>query len=509
MLNINNNASQLKREILVRIAKLQLEGKLVEGVHYIAREMAPKGSPSIRCCIFHDREILRMRVLARLGCSVETYDDESALSDYAKTALTREKPTWPMLTVLHEACNACVRSHYMVTNACQACLARPCMMNCPKKAITIYDHHAHIDGEKCINCGLCLQNCPYHSIIKIPVPCEEACPVNAITKDETGHEQIDYDKCIFCGNCMRECPFGAMMDKSQLVDVLRHIMENKKKVVAMYAPAIAAQFRAAPGQLEAALTSAGFSRVWEVAIGADICADREAHEFEERMEKGDKLMTTSCCPAYVRAVQIHVPELKPCVSETRSPMHYTAEIAKKADPDCITVFIGPCLAKRREGFDDELVDYVLSIEEIGALLIAKEIDVGSLQAAPAKYTPTASGRNFAQTGGVANSVKIRLHNQSLLRPAVINGLNKAGMKTLAMYGKINSGEIPTPPDCANLVEVMACEGGCIGGPSVITNPKIASTQLQKYVTAGSAPQTDGIPEKCDEATVISVSSQKA
>src|SRR5574344_1796031 len=282
MLNINNGAAKIKREILVRIARLQLEGKLEEGVHYIPREMAPRDGDPFRCCVYHDREVLRMRVIARLGHSVEDYDDEKKLAEYAREALARERPTEPMLTVLDEACNACVRAHYLVTNACQACLARPCMMNCPKKAIEIYDHHAHIDSEKCINCGLCMQNCPYHSIIKIPVPCEEACPVGAISKDETGHERIDYDKCIFCGNCMRECPFGAMMDKSQLVDVIHHMMMNKKKVVALYAPAIAAQFNAAPGQLEAALMKAGFDKVYEVARGADICADKEAKEFEER-----------------------------------------------------------------------------------------------------------------------------------------------------------------------------------------------------------------------------------
>ncbi|MBO5137583.1 MAG: 4Fe-4S dicluster domain-containing protein [Spirochaetaceae bacterium] len=485
MLNINNNAAHLKREILVRIAKLQLAGKLEEGVHYIPREMAPSGSQPVRCCIFHDREILRMRVMARLGHSVEDYDDEKKLAEFAKEALERETPTWPMLTVLDEACNACVRSHYMVTNACQACLARPCMMNCGKKAISISAGRAHIDPEKCVNCGLCMQNCPYHAIIKIPVPCEEACPVGAISKDEDGKERIDYHKCIFCGNCMRECPFGAMMDKSQLVDVLKHII-NGKKVVAMYAPAIAAQFRAAPGQLEGALKQAGFSRVWEVAIGADITANKEAHEFEERMGKGDIMMTTSCCPAYVRAVKRHVPELSPCISDTRSPMHYTAQLAKKEDPDCVTVFIGPCLAKRREGMDDEFVDYVLSIEEIGALLIAKEIDVGKIPAEIPDTIPSASGRNFAISGGVAESVKIRLKNPELLKAAVINGLNKAGMKQLAQYGQIQSGAIPKPEDCPNLVEVMACEGGCISGPSVITNPKVAAIQLKKYVEAGSA-----------------------
>jgi [FeFe] hydrogenase (group B1/B3) len=485
MLNINNNASRLKREILVRIARLQLEGKLSEGVHHIARELAPKGSESIRCCIYHDREILRQRVIARLGCGLENYDDEKTLSEYAGEALEREKPTWPMLTVLDEACNACVRSHYMVTNACQVCLARPCLVNCGKKAIAIQNGRARIDGEKCVNCGLCLQNCPYHAIIKIPVPCEESCPVGAISKNENGKERIDYHKCIFCGNCMRECPFGAMMDKGQLVDVIKHIM-NKQKVVALYAPAVAAQFRIEPGQLEGALMEAGFSGVVEVALGADITADKEAEEFTERMERGEKLMTTSCCPAYVRAVRRHVSVLSPCISNTRSPMHYAAEIAKKEYPGCIPVFIGPCLAKRREGMDDEYVDYVLSIEEIGAFFVATQIEAAKAEALPGKKTPTGTGRNFAKSGGVAAAVRARLKDPAMLRETLINGLDKDGMKRLARFGKIQAGEIPLAPDTPTLVEVMTCQGGCIAGPSVITNPKVALTLLDKYSQKGTA-----------------------
>ncbi len=484
MLNINNNAAHLKREILVQIAQLQLEGNLEKGAHYIPRKMVPKNSESLRCCIYHDREIIRQRVIARLGCSLEEYNEDKTLEEYVSESLKREKPTWPILTVLDEACNACVKSQFMVTNACQACVARPCMVNCPKKCISIKNGRARIDEETCVNCGMCLNNCPYHAIIKIPVPCEESCPVDAISKNEQGKEVIDYSKCIFCGNCMRECPFGAMMDKGQLVDVIKHIM-NGKKVIAMYAPAVAAQFRAAPGQLESALLSVGFSRVWEVAIGADITADKEAKEFEERMEHGDKLMTTSCCPAYVRAVQLHVPELSPCVSDTHTPMHYTAELAKKADPDCISVFIGPCLAKRREGMDDDLVDYVLSVEEMGAFFIAKEIEIGKVEAAPGSIIPTASGRNFAVTGGVAEAVRIRLSQPEKLKPAVINGLDKAGMKILADYGKVQTGQTPVTSETPNIVEVMACEGGCVGGPSVISNVKVAGMQLKKYVADGA------------------------
>ena len=491
MLNINNNSNAIKKKILVRLAQLQLEGRLTDReVNAIPKEIIPKDAKPFSCCIYHDRELIKMRTLARLGFSIEKYDEDKEISDYAEEALERDKPTWPMLTVLHEACNACVKQDYMVTNACQGCFARPCMMNCPKKAIHIV-HHAHIDAAKCIHCGLCAQNCPYHAIIKITVPCEAACPVGAISKGADGHEVIDYHKCIFCGNCMRECPFGAMMDKSQLVDVIKHIMQKDRRVTALYAPAIASQFKIQPAQFETALLSAGFDTVLEVALGADICAEKEAGEFEERMARGDKVMTTSCCSAYVRAVRKHVPELIPCVSETRSPMHYTAELAKKNDPDCITVFIGPCLAKRREGMDDECVDYVLTVEEIDAFFSAKNIELSKLVPAEKhKNVPTQSARNFAKTGGVAQAVKVRLKHPEILKADIIDGLNKAGMEKLKFYGQINVGNIQPEPEHGNLVEVMACPGGCIAGPSAITNVKAATVLLERYVKEGLEDKTE-------------------
>lgn len=501
MLNTNNNAAALKKDILVEMARLELEGKLLspetaDEIEKIPLELIPDGSVPIRKNLAEDRDIVRTRIVANLGHSVEDYDPKKPLAEYVKEAYEREKPTWPMLTMIQSACHACVKPHYFPTDACQACLARPCKMNCPKKAIEVTDR-ARIDYQKCISCGLCAQNCPYHAIIKTVVPCEEACPVGAISKGTDGKETIDYDKCIFCGKCMSNCPFSAMMGKSQLFDVIKHIM-NGEKVVAMYAPAIGAQFKGTkPGQLEGALIQAGFSKVWEVALGADITADKEAAEFKERMERGDKMMTTSCCPAYVRAVKIHVPELAPCISETKSPMIYTGEVAKKADPDCITVFIGPCLAKRREGFDSEIIDYVLSVEEVDALFTAKNIEIKNAPVRSEKYVPTVSGRNFAKTGGVAESVRLRLKDKSILRPAVINGLDKAGMKILAGYGQINAGKIPAPENCPNLIEVMACEGGCIGGPSVITNPKLGNGLLMLYANAGTKPDENGIPQKAD------------
>lgn len=501
MLNLNNRMTAMKKAVLVRVVQLQLDGTLAEKIDTIPAELVPDDAVPVRGDIAADRAVIRARIVADLGISAETMDETTPLSAYVQEAFAREKPDFPFMTMLADSCHGCKSAHFYVTNLCQACEARPCTVNCPKKAIEFVNNRAHIDLEKCIGCGLCHQNCPYHVIVGFAPPCENACPVNAITKDEQGIEHIDYEKCVFCGACMRECPFGAMQAKSQLTDVIRRIQEGKK-VNAMYAPAVAAQFRALSGQLDSALLKAGFTKAWEVATGADITADREAKEFEERMEEGAKLMTTSCCPAWVRLAQIHLPDIVPAISSTRSPMHYTGALAKKADPECVTVFIGPCMAKRNEGFNDECIDYVLTVDEIDALFTAMTIDITKMDSKVKTYLPTMSGRNFAKTGGVAESVRLRIKENTVLKPYVINGMTKPAFRQLQSWGKMVAGAVPFAPDAPNLVEVMCCEGGCIAGPGVILNPKLGNGLLTNYVDNGSAPDENGKPIPCDADRVV-------
>lgn len=472
-----NNAIRFRREILIRVARAYLEGTLEKDADLIPYRMRPKDEEALRCCIYKDRAVLRLRCLAALGFSTEDeHDDSTPLAHYVRAALTRTRPTGPVMTVLDIACKGCVRSRYYVTDACQGCLARPCALNCPRDAISFHNGRSVIDPEKCIDCGKCREVCPYHAITKVPVPCEESCPVNAIVKDRAGHAKIDYDKCISCGRCMRTCPFGAVMEKSQIVDVLRALAEGKK-LVAMVAPAIAGQF---PGELEQiaqAFHELGFSRVVEVAWGADMTTRKEAAEFKERMEHGQKMMTTSCCPAYIETVRRHITELQPFVSETRTPMHYTAEAVKKDDPDAITVFIGPCVAKRKEGFDDPLVDYVLTFEEAGSLLVAKDIEVCLLDGVALENPPSAQGRGFAVTGGVAAAVEAYAGPEAGVKAVSVNGLNTKALHLLKAYA---CGTCP-----GNLVEVMACEGGCVGGAGVVAASNYAAREVAK-VCAKSA-----------------------
>lgn len=546
-MHYNNHTSHIKRRILIRLLELVKENRLESGIDQIPFEMTGPGYVPIRCCVHHDRELMRHRILAWLGFSPrEEHYEGGLLSDYATRAMTRKIKPQGVLTVLDEACNACVKTQFLVTNACQGCLARPCAMNCPRKSIAFKDGRAEIDSQSCINCGICMQACPYHAIIKLPIPCEETCPVGAMGKDSEGKEIVDESRCIHCGACMRECPFGALMEKSSIIDIARDLVAGRN-ITALYAPAIAAQFRAPLEKLETALEAAGFRYVSEVAHAADLVAVMESEEFIERRKHGKALTTTSCCPAWVEAVQKHLPHYTDSVSSTPSPMKIAARLAQERNPDSMRVFIGPCVAKRKEAETESALDAVMTAEELGALFVAFGIDVlampeaGEKQCAtqitgipaglcgdssgcagacghretgigesienrvpvfPAVPAASRAGRGFAESGGVSSAIVQALSGIAAResqkagtkgRPAVsgepddhpgletppsigkIDGLTRETMKQLLLWKKTGC-----PHD---FLEVMACTGGCVGGPAILTNPKVASAQLRQILGA--------------------------
>ena len=400
MLVLENRATYIRRELQAKVLKLFFAGHLESEIDDLPRRLYPRKKTSLRCCIYKDRAITAYRLMALLGVSIESEpDDPLPLSHYARQALARETVAEPVLTVIDEGCSACVQTNYYVTDACRGCLARPCAVNCPREAISFQGDRAHIDPAACVNCGRCQGVCPFNAIVYQPVPCEQSCPVGAIKKDERGREYIDYSLCIFCGRCTRACPFGAIMERSQIIDVARHLVSDKP-VVAMVAPSIVGQFPGTLGQTIAGMRRVGFSAVMEVASGADVTAQHEAAEFCERIHQGDRLMGTSCCPAYTEAVRKHVPDFQRFVSHTRTPMSYTAEMAAQCYPEAVKVFIGPCIAKKFEGIHDGNVDYVLTYEELGAFLMARDIDTASVEESHFDQTlGTRQGRGFPVSRG--------------------------------------------------------------------------------------------------------------
>lgn len=471
---VTNHTMILRRELMTRMLKELNKGvdELRNNIDRIPYVMRPRDGEVSRCCIYKDRAMLKYRAMGILGFGVDDETDEmTTLAEYTDRALAREKVDREPLSVMTEACSACVKVNYVVTNMCRGCVGRACMLNCNKGAIVFANGQAHIDPMKCVNCGLCQKNCPFHAIVYMPVPCEEACPVGAITKDEKGKEHIDPKKCIYCGRCISACPFGAVMEKSHIIDIYKAIKDEQKKVIAIVAPAIAGQFKSPLQNILAAIERLGFDEVHEVAKGADVTTRNEAIEFIEKMEAGEPFMTTSCCPSYYMLAARHLPEVKPFVSHTRSPMIYSAEIVKQQNPDALIVFVGPCLAKRYEAYHDPNIDYVLSFEEVGTMFVAGGVNPmeQSDMVLDPEINPTSRG--YAATAGVMHAVAVEVGDRAEIRPIVIDGITKQSIRDLKSYVKSCPG---------NMVEVMACEGGCVNGCNVIANPKVATRQVKEY-----------------------------
>ncbi|WP_298061455.1 monomeric [FeFe] hydrogenase [uncultured Rikenella sp.] len=472
---VTNNTMILRRELLTRIVKLLNDNTLEENIDRIPYLMRPKGSAEVsRCCIYKDRAMLKYRAMGVLGFGIDEEEDEmTSLADYARMAFARDHVSENPLSVMTDACSACVKVNYVVTNMCRGCVARPCEVNCNKGAIHFVNGQANIDSSQCVNCGLCMKNCPFHAIVYIPVPCEESCPVGAISKDEHGKEHIDPEKCIYCGRCLSACPFGAVVEKSHLVELFK-AFRSPRPVVALVAPAVAGQFKTSLENIIGSIRKLGFDDVIEVAKGADVTTKNEAAEFAERvLEQGAPFMTTSCCPSYYRLAHKHIPEVAQFVSHTRSPMYYAAEIARRQYPDATIVFVGPCVAKRKEAYYDPNVDLMLSFEELGTMFVAMGVDAftnGTAVALDEDIMP--SSRGYAASEGVMGAVAAALPEEckDRIKPVVINGIDRQAIKDLRSYAKSCPG---------NMVEVMACEGGCVNGCNVIANPKVAARQVKE------------------------------
>ncbi len=463
----------IKKEILIRVIKAFLSDNFEHHARLIPYVMRPKGMEvPYRCCVYKERAIIKDRTIAGLGFPIEEDDETISLADYAHQALEREEISDKNLTVLQAACKGCATNRIYVTDLCQGCVARPCVNSCKFGAISIVNGKSVIDDTKCKKCKMCVNACPYNAIVKVTVPCEDSCPVGAIKKDETGFASIDYEKCINCGRCTAACPFGAVHERSQIVDILK-AMKSDKKVIALIAPSIVGQFPGTIYQLKTAMLHAGFDDVFEVAQGADITAANEAKEFVERIEEeGQEFMTTSCCAGYNQLIKKHLPEIEPFVSSTKTPMYYTAEIARKYYPEAAIVFVSPCVAKRAEGYENKDIDFVMNYEELGALFVAKKIQITELEETQFVTEASKQARIFGYSGGVAESVISALPDEEIVKPCIINGLNKDSIKTLKKYatlGKCEGG--------CNLIEVMCCDGGCIGGNAAINTQRTSKKAI--------------------------------
>ena len=496
MRGVETRIQEIRHAIFTEVAKMayDVDSPVEKTIEEIPYRVIPGEVGNFRNDVFLERAIVGERLRLAMGLPCRSAAEHAPISDNIKLADQAETYyTPPLINVIKFACNACHEKRVLITEGCQGCLAHPCVEVCPKKAITLdrTNGRSYIDQDKCVKCGQCAKVCGYQAIIIQERPCARACGMDAIGSDENGKADIDYEKCVSCGQCLVNCPFGAISDKSQIFQVIRAI-QSGERVYAALAPAFVGQFgpKVTPGKLRAAMKKLGFADVFEVAIGADLCAAQEAEDFVNEVPEKLPFMATSCCPAWSVMAKKLFPDFAPYISMAMTPMVLTARLLKKEHKNCKVVFIGPCAAKKLEASRRTIrsdVDFVLTFEEVMGMFEAKAIKFSEVAAGPELVEATADGRGFAVSGGVANAVVNAIHKMDPDREVKVmaaQGLQECKkMLMLAKAGKLNG----------YLLEGMACPGGCVAGAGTLQNPVKSTAALNKY--KASAPEKYSVDSK--------------
>lgn len=317
--------------------------------------------------------------------------------------------------------------------------------------------------------------------------------------------------CTFCGQCVAVCPTGAIVEVDATRKVFNEIKNPKKHVVVQVAPSIRVAIgelfgmeagQVTTGKLVTALRKLGFDVVFDTDFSADLTIMEEASELVDRI-KNNKTMPilTSCCPAWVRFIEMNYPDMLDIPSSCKSPQmmmgsmvkSYYAEKTGISPKDIVMVSVMPCTAKKAEANREELggdsvkdVDYVLSTRELGRMINLYGINFHDLEEGEFDQImgeSSGAGTIFGTTGGVIEAA-IRSASEWLTGEELkkiefqelrgLKGIRSADVDIGDMTLKIGIAHglgnaralldgIKDGTYNFDAIEIMACPGGCIGG----------------------------------------------
>ena len=310
--------------------------------------------------------------------------------------------------------------------------------------------------------------------------CIGRCPFDAMSIGENG-VIIDPDLCMGCSECIRGCASEKLTASTDIIPALKAVRSSKGLVYAMIAPAFLGQFSVdvTPGKIRTALKKVGFDGMLEVALFADILTLKEALEFDKNINnESDYQLTSCCCPMWIAMIKKVYNQLMPHVPGSVSPMIACARVAKILHPDALTVFIGPCLAKKAEAREKDLVgdvDYVLTFKEVQNIFDAMGIVPSDMEDSEKEHSSKA-GRIYARAGGVSEAVASTV--KAINPNRKINIRTKQADGVIACKAMIN--ELMAGQMDANFYEGMGCKGGCVGGPKAIIDVESGTKKVNAY-----------------------------
>lgn len=336
----------------------------------------------------------------------------------------------------------------------------------------------------------CLLHPEKHASVICTEPCEEcayerackqSCVFDAIEPGEDGILQINPNLCTGCGICIDTCKTKKLTASKDILPALKAVREAKGHVYALIAPAFLGQFSelVTPGKLRSAFKAIGFTGMVEVALFADLLTLKEALEFDKHIQnKNDYQLTSCCCPVWIALIKNIYKDLMPHVPGAVSPMIACGRVVKKLHPDAVTVFIGPCLAKKKEAKEPDIIDaidYVLTFQEILDVFEAAEIKPEELPESEKDHSSRA-GRIYARTGGVSEAVQETVKQLNPKRKIQVKAEQADGVPACkALIERLKNGETD-----ANFFEGMGCVGGCVGGPKAMINREEGKRLVNKY-----------------------------